>query len=100
MAGAIDFVSFGNDPATVPDELIHKIKLRVDIINNVSNEGFGGLKPGVPIIIRDGLFDGYEAIIDSRLSGTKRVRVLLEILKGRQFRLELPVTQIEPMKRF
>jgi hypothetical protein len=28
------------------------------------------------------------------------VRVLLEVLKGRQFRLELPVEQIERKKRF
>jgi transcriptional antiterminator RfaH len=100
MPGAIGLVGFGDEPATVPDELIQKIKFKVDSINNVGADVFNELEPGVPIVIRDGPFDGYEAIFDGRLSGTTRVRVLLEVLKGRQFRLELPVEQIERKKRF
>ena len=100
MPGAMDLVCFGNEPAVVPDELIQKIKLKVDNINNVHIESFNGLEFGVPIVIREGPFDGYEAIFDARISGTQRARVLLELLKGRKFRVELPVKQIEQKKRF
>jgi transcriptional antiterminator RfaH len=100
MPGAMDLVCFGDEPAVVPDELIQKIKLKVDSINNVTVESCDGLEPGVPIVIREGPFHGYDAIFDARLSGTKRVRVLLEFLKGRKYLVELPVDQIERKKRF
>jgi transcriptional antiterminator RfaH len=99
MPGAISLVSFGDELATVPDELIQIIKLKVDRINDVGGEIFNGLEYGDPIVIRDGPFKGYEAIFDVRISGARRVRVLLELLKGRQVRMELPVEQIELIKR-
>jgi transcription elongation factor/antiterminator RfaH len=100
MPGAMDLVCFGDEPAVVPDELIQKIKQEIDSINHVPVKLFDGLEPGVQIVIRDGPFQGYEAIFDARLSGTKRVRVLLELLKGRKYLVELPVDQIERKKRF
>ena len=100
MPGAIGLVSFGDEPATVPDEVILKIKRKVDNIVNEGEDELDGLDSGDPILIRDGPFDGYKAIFDAHISGTRRVRVLLELLKGRQLRVELPVEQIELIKRF
>jgi transcriptional antiterminator RfaH len=100
MPGAIGLVSFGDEPATVPDEVMQKIKLRVDSIVNEGVDVLDGLESGVPIVIKDGPFYGYTAIFDAHLSGTGRVRVLLELLKSRQIRVELPLNQIEWIKRF
>jgi transcriptional antiterminator RfaH len=100
MPGSSGLVSFGDAPAILPDEILQKIKLRVYEINNVGGVVFDGLKPGDTIIIRDGPFKGYEAIFDSRLPGDMRVRVLLELLQGRQLRVELPAGQIEQIKQF
>ena len=100
MPGAIGLVSFGGEPANVPDEFLQIIKAKLNKINKLGSEVLDDLEPGVPIVIRNGPLDGYEAIFDAHLSGTGRVRVLLEVLKGRQFRVELPVEQIERIKRF
>ena len=50
------------------------------------------------VMIQGGIFDGYEAIFDTRLAGTERVRVLLKLLKVRQMNLELPAAQIQRKK--
>ena len=99
MPGVKGLVSFGGEPATVPEDFLQKIRLRVDEINSLGAELRDGLKPGAPIVIRDGLFKGYAAIFDAHVSGNKRVRVLLELLKGRQFRVELSVEQVERIKQ-
>jgi transcriptional antiterminator RfaH len=82
--GAIGIVSFGGEPASVPDGLIAAIRKRVDEINAVGGEVFEGLKPGDPIRIREGIFAGYEGIFDARLDGNDRVRVLLKVLRERR----------------
>jgi len=100
MPGSVGLVSFGDDAATVPDDLIQTIRQRVDRINSEGGDLFYGLKRGVPIIIRDGPFSGYQAMFDTCLSGQGRARILIELLKGHQVRVELPIRQIEPVKRF
>ena len=92
-------VSFGAEPATVPDGLIAAIRRRVDEINRSGGEQLIGLEPGEAVVIQDGPFAGQEAIFDARLSGHERVRVLLKLLRGRQMPLELPSGQIERKKQ-
>jgi transcription antitermination factor NusG len=91
-------VSFGGQPAEVPDGLLQAIRKRVDEINASGGEQLVGLEKGEPVVIRGGPFDGYRAIFDARVSGNERVRVFLKLLKVQQ-RLELPASQIEPEKR-
>ena len=92
-------VSFGAEPATLPDGLIAAIRRRVDEINRSGGEQLIGLNPGDVILIQDGPFAGQEAIFDARISGDERVRVLLKLLRGRQMPLELPSGQIERKKQ-
>ncbi len=80
MPHSIGLVSFGNEPAVVPDHLIQAIKKRVDEINAAGGELFNGLHPGEMVWIKEGPFRGYEAIFDARLPGSERVRVLIEFL--------------------
>jgi len=96
MPHSVGLVSFGGEPAVVPEHLIHELRKRVEEINAAGGEIFDGLQPGDVIVISDGPFEGYEAIFDYRLPGSERVRVLMELLGNqRQVPLELDARQIE-----
>ena len=96
MPHTLGLVSFGGEPAIVPDHLVQAIHQRVDQINAAGGEIFEGLKPGEAIWINDGPFSGYEALFDARLPGTERVRVLLEFLGNRrQVAIVLEARQIQ-----
>jgi transcriptional antiterminator RfaH len=92
---SLGLVSFGDEPAAVPDNLVHEIRRRVDALNAVSREHFPNMKQGDAIVIRGGPFEGYDAIFDTRLSDGERVRVLLKLLEVRQMKLELSAQQVQ-----
>lgn len=96
MPHSMGLVCFGDEPAIVPDNLIHAISKRVEEISAAGGELFDGLNPGDTIVISDGPFAGYEAIFDARLPGSERVRVLLQLLNSqRQIPVELKAGQIK-----
>jgi transcription antitermination factor NusG len=97
MPGATGLVSFGGAPASVPDALIRAIRQRADEIGDSIGEGNAKLKPGDEVVIVGGPFDGYEAIFESRLSGSERARVFLMYLQAQQ-KLDLPWAQIQYKK--
>ena len=99
MPGSAGIVSFNGMPSHVPEVMIAAIRRRVDEINAAGGELFDGLKTGDVLTVQEGPFKGYEAIFDARLSGDDRVRVLLKLLKGQQFPLELPDRQIQRKKQ-
>jgi len=80
MPHTLGLVSFGGEPSHVPDNLINELRKRVAEIAEAGGELFDGLKPGDPVRISSGPFEGYEAIFDARIDGNERVRVLLELL--------------------
>ena len=92
-------VAFDEIPATVPDTLVQAIRRHVETLNAAGGEHLSGLKPGDAVIIQGGLFDGYEAILDARLAGSERVRVLLKLLQARQVNLDLPAAHIRKKTR-
>jgi transcription antitermination factor NusG len=92
-------VSFGGEPASVPDNLIFAIMRRVKEISDAGGEVFDDLHKGDVVRIGYGPFEGYEAIFDTRLPGTERVRVLLQFLSDRYVPVELDAGQLEPKKR-
>jgi len=100
MPHTLGLVSFGGEPAYVPENLIIALRKRVEEIAAAGGELFDGLQPGDPVLINSGPFSGYEAIFDARLPGSERVRVLLEFL-GNQRRLtvELNASQIAKLKK-
>ncbi len=100
MPHTLGLVSFGGEPAVVPDHLVQAVRLRVEQINAVGGELFEGLKQGDKVWISDGPFRGFEAIFDTRLPGSERVRVLLEFLGNRrQVAIELEAGQIKQIKK-
>jgi transcription antitermination factor NusG len=99
LPGSRGLVAFDTEPACVPDALIVTIRQRVDQINADSSPGLPNWQPGEVVVIQDGPFAGQEAIFDTCLSGNQRVRVLLNLLRGRQLPIELPGAQLEHKKQ-
>jgi transcription antitermination factor NusG len=99
MPHTLGLVSFGGEPAIVPENLIHEIRQRVESIDASGGEVFEGLKPGDSIQIQNGPFQGYEAIFDTRIPGSERVRVLLQLLDSRNVPLELSASSIQQKKK-
>ena len=95
MPHAIGLVNFDGEPASVPDNLIFAIRKRVEEITAAGGEFFDGLKPGEKVVISAGPFAGYEAIFDTRIPGSERVRVLIQMLSDRRLPVELKAGQVE-----
>ncbi len=99
MPHSIGLVSFGGEPATVPENLIYAVEQRVAEIAAAGGEVFDGLKKGDTVRIEYGPFEGYEAIFDTRVPGSERVRVLLQLLSNqRQVSVELEASNIRKKK--
>jgi len=95
MPHTLGLVSFGGEPAIVPDNLIFELKQRIQEIAEAGGEVFDGLKTGDKVYIHEGPFEGFEAIFDARLDGQERVRVLLQFINDRrELPVELDVSQI------
>ena len=91
-------VSFGGEPAAVPEPLILALRQRIAEIAEAGGQLFAAVKPGDTVYIHSGPFAGYEAIFDARLPGSERVRVLLKMLNQRNLPIELDAGQIRPQK--
>jgi transcription antitermination factor NusG len=83
----------------VPENLIYTIRQRVDEISKVGGEVFDGLQKGDTVEISTGPFEGYEAIFDTRITGSERVRVLLQLLDSRRVPVELGSGSIRQIKK-
>ncbi len=96
--GSVGLVSFGGEPAVVPDHFIHELRQRIADIEAAGGLHLDGLKKGDPVQIKHGPFEGYDAIFDVHLSGEERVEVLLFWL-GRQMKVKLNPGAIEKQRR-
>jgi transcriptional antiterminator RfaH len=98
IPGAMGLVSLGGELSFVPENILQMIRNRVDEINENGGELLGSLKTGDRVKIHTGPFEGYEAVFDLRISGTERVKVFLEMLKGRKLLIEMPVRFVSAKK--
>jgi transcriptional antiterminator RfaH len=100
MPHTLGLVSFGGEPAYVPENLIIELQKRVTEIAEAGGEVLDGLRSGDTVRISSGPFKDFEAIFDARVPGSERVRVLLELLSNRrQVSIELPVGTIEKKRK-
>jgi transcriptional antiterminator RfaH len=99
IPGSLGLVSFGGEPACVPDGLLQRIRRRIDEINNVEARLFEILKPGDEVMIHSGPFAGYDAIFCARLHDSERVQVFLKILQDHPLQVNLPVSQLTITQR-
>jgi transcriptional antiterminator RfaH len=94
MPGGVGLVSFGDEPAFIPDNMVYAIKQRIESLKMVSEEKSTPLCKGDPVVIHSGVFAGYDGIFDMQLTGTDRARVLLSLLEDRLVHVEMPVSCI------
>ena len=94
MPGSAGLVSFGDEPAYIPDNLVYEIKQRINNLDNELDITHPPLCKGDKVIIHNGSFKGYEGVFDTKLSGADRVRVLLSLMNNRFINIELPAKQI------
>ncbi len=99
MPFAKGMVNFDREPAVVPDVLIQALRKRVEEVNLAGGEEFAELSKGTRVYIHDGPFAGYEALFDMRLSGSERVRVLIELLSKRYMPVELDVSTLRKVNK-
>ncbi len=97
MPHAVGLVCFGNEPAAVPENLIHRLRRTVDAVNIAGGVTLGGFQPGDRVRVVDGPFEGYEGLFDARIPGQARVRILLDMLSGRALPVELHPGYLEPV---
>lgn len=90
-AGVLYVLGNGDEPLSVPDDLILAIQRRL---------GKGSCLPELPkfhqgdqVVITNGPFEGFEAVFDAYLSPTGRVRVLIQTLR-RFYRAQVHVEKI------
>jgi transcriptional antiterminator RfaH len=91
-------VSFGGEPAPVPDALISALKKRIQEIREKGVFHNNQFEPGTPLRVIDGPFQGYKAIFDTQLDGHERVRILLQMLNNRRVPVEMHAGQIAQTK--
>lgn len=93
--GTHGLVTFGQEPATVPENLIHEVRRRVEEINAAGGKILAEMNPGDRVRIVEGAFEGYEAIFDARSAGKDRVQILLSYLSKQPKRLIIDRDQIQ-----
>ena len=98
MPGAIGLLNFGGEVAYVPENILHAIHNKVDEINKAGGEVIEALKKGDAVKIDCGPLEGYEAIFDSHLPGSERVKVLIVMLQNRNLQAEMPVAYVSRKK--
>ncbi len=98
MPYAIGLLCFGGEPAPVTNMLVASIQHRIAELAVAGRGPLDGLRPGDRVSICDGLFAGYEALFDTRLSGGERVRVLLQVLGRPAFAVEMSAAHIKQPK--
>lgn len=99
IPGTRGLVSFGDDPAIVPANLVSEIKQRVAELNAQGGVAKVEFQKGERIRVVSGPFEGYEAIFDMRLSGKERVQVLMRFLSDQPQPVKLNVTEIQKIKK-
>lgn len=91
-------VRVGLEPARVPENIIHALQTNMMGIWDAGGIELEGLQRGDRVTIREGAFEGFQALFDARLPGSERVRVLLEMLNDRYVAVELDANLIERIR--
>lgn len=94
IPGAHGLVSFGDQPAIVPPNLIASLRKRMTELSLTGEEAAKKYQRGDLLRITAGPFAGYEALFDDHLPGTARVQVLLAFLDQNSVKLRLDADSI------
>jgi transcriptional antiterminator RfaH len=90
--GVSNLVSFGNQPAAVPSEVISEIKARQDEKGLVKTHEGCGFKPGDRVRIINGPLSDLEGLFECP-DDEDRVTILLNLL-GREVKVRVPLETV------
>jgi transcriptional antiterminator RfaH len=91
--GVSKIVAFGEAFVPVPTEVIDCLRQRCDTQDILLPPE---LLEGQKVRVRQGIFDGCVGIIREK-RGHRRVQLLLEMAYGLSFKVEVDITEVEPM---
>lgn len=98
MPGTMSLVSFDGVPASISTELVEAIRHQVNQINTLSGQPAMSFRPGQPVWVDRDDLPGFMAIFEKCVNGQERVCVLLEMMRGRQVRVEVPLRSVRAMR--
>jgi transcriptional antiterminator RfaH len=98
MPGTNGLVTFGDEPAVVPDNLVQELRQRITQIEAEGGLVLDDLRKGDRVRIVHGPFQGYEAIFDAHLPGKERVQVLLAFLSRHPQPMKLNSADVEKLE--
>jgi transcription elongation factor/antiterminator RfaH len=97
VPGVVGLVTYGDTPASIPQNIITELKNRtLESSSTCTRSPCDQIRRGQPVRILQGPFAGYEAIFDSSLSGSQRVRVFLHLL-SRQVKITINSNAIDTL---
>ena len=99
IPGTRGLVTFGEEPAIVPDHLIHELQQRLERLNAQGGVEQVAFQKGEPVQVVSGPFAGYEAVFDMQLSGKERAQVLMRFLSDHPQPVKLNVADIQKTKK-
>lgn len=88
-------VHIGGEPAAVPASIVQALQAGVDRVWERGGLVEDDIKQGDRVLIREGMFEGYEGIYESRIDGSERVRILLKMLSDRYLPAEISSDTLE-----
>jgi transcriptional antiterminator RfaH len=95
MPYSAGLVNFDGEPAVIPSGIMQNLIKGIETVIQGTADPSKGLMPGNLLKVIRGPFAGYEAVFDTRLSGSDRIRILLNLAKGNQISVELSTLQVE-----
>ena len=98
LPGAAGLVRFGEDIATIDDRWLQDMQKKIVLIEEERGIKRPTFARGDTVFVHSGVFAGYEAIFDTQLPGSERVRLLLKWLENRFVQVEIPVEQVRSQK--
>lgn len=95
VPGVRNIVSFGGNPATIPDNVVNEIRQNIELLSETEDRhSKSAIKSGTPVRITNGLFQNMQAIFERPISSNERVQILLDIL-GSLNRVNIDINDLE-----
>jgi len=95
MPYSAGLVNFDGEPAIIPASIMQVLIKSIESLTQNEEDDRNNLLPHNPLRVISGPFAGYEAIFDTHLSGSDRIRILLNLAKGNRMSVELPASHVE-----
>lgn len=95
MPFSIGLVTFGLEPARIPEAFIHALRARLEEVDRKGPQTLKTFSTGEKVAIKSGPFEGYPALFDTHIPGRDRAKVLIEFLSGQYVRLDVHKMNIE-----